>query len=277
MKHGFLELRDLVRSRTIIRVMRYLFPLLLCLVGLPAFAQPTTGEFPFEEGETLKYDLKWSIFHVGYATMQVEEFGDYEGEPAWHFSFRVRTNSFADAFFKVRTRIDTWVSEDLTRTLFYKEKKREGKTRRDIEVAFDWENREAVYSNFGEKREPVALPEGPVLDPVGAVYHFRAIPPRKGGDYVFTVTDGKKAVTVSLPVESEKRIKVKAGKFNTFKIQPETGELGGVFEKSDDSEVNLWFSSEGSIYPVQVEGEVAVGSFWARLKEAEIRKPENPE
>ncbi len=253
---------------------------------IPAFVAPIlgvlsfllsseAGEVDFRPGEALRYDLKWSVFHVGYARMQVHEFGEYQGEPAWHFSFHVRTNRFADAFFKVRTRIDTWVSEDLTRTLFYKEKKREGKTRRDIEVTFDWEKREAIYSNHGEKREPIALPAGPVLDPVGAVYYFRSASPKIGETYSFTVTDGKKAVTVSLPVGDKKRIKVKAGRFETFKIQPHTGELGGVFEKSDDSEVNLWFSMAEPYYPVQVEGEVAVGSFWARLKDVERRVSED--
>jgi len=251
-------------------------PLFIAVLCLSLWSPGRAGGegLPFSPGETLSYDLKWSVFHVGYATMEVHGIEDYEGEPAWHFSFQVRTNSFADAFFKVRTRIDTWVSEDLSRTLFYREKKREGKTRRDIEVTFDWEKREAVYFNFGEARDPLVLPEGPVLDPVGAVYHFRAIPPEKGETYVFSVTDGKKVVTVSLPVDNEKRIKVKAGKFDTFKIQPETGELGGVFEKSDDSEVNLWFASDEPIYPVQVEGEVTVGSFWARLKKAEVKRAE---
>ena len=227
----------------------------------------------FRPGEALRYDLKWSVFKVGYARLQVHDLVEFEGENAWHFSFHVRTNSFADNFFKVRTRIDTWVSEDLTRTLFYKEKKREGKTRRDIEVTFDWDKRQATYANFGEKRDPINLPEGPVLDSVGAVYRFRSLPLALEEYYSFTVTDGKKAVRLSLSVDKEERIKVDAGRFNTYRIQPETGELGGVFEKSDDSEVRIWFSSDRLIYPVQVQGEVVVGSFWAELDAIEIRNP----
>ncbi|MEM0966950.1 MAG: DUF3108 domain-containing protein [Verrucomicrobiota bacterium] len=228
----------------------------------------------FSPGEALRFDLRWSFFHVGYATLQVHDLVEYEGESAWHFSFHVRTNRFADRFFKVRTRIDTWVSEDLSRTLFYKESKREGKTRREIEVTFDWENREATYSNYGEAREPIALPEGPVLDPVGAVYRFRSLPLEEGGVYSFGVTDGKKAVVISLPINEEERIKVDAGRFNTYKIRPETGEIGGVFEKSADSEVNLWFSTDQPVYPIQVQGEVTVGSFWAKLNKVEILDPE---
>ena len=248
-----------------------LFPIFLCLAGHSARAL----EPNFEVGEELKYDLKWSVFHVGDARLQAHGLEEYKGEPAWHFSFHVRTNSFADAFFKVRTRIDTWVSEDLTRTLYYTENKREGKTRREIEIEFDWENSEATYSNYGKKREPIPIPMGPVLDPVGSVYYFRSIPPVKGETYSFTVTDGKKGVGVSLPINNSEKIKVKAGRFQSFKIQPETGELGGVFEKSSDSEVNLWFSADDHIYPVQIEGEVTVGSFWAKLTEVKIQNPED--
>ena len=239
--------------------------------GILSAAGPT--EPRFRPGEALRYDLKWSVFKVGTARLQVHDLVEFEGEKAWHFSFHVRTNGFADAFFKVRTRIDTWVSEDLSRTLFYKEKKREGKTKRDIEVTFDWKKRQATYSNFGERRDPIDLPEGPVLDSVGAIYRFRSLPLALGGSYSFTVTDGKKAVRLSLPVNKEDRIKVDAGRFNTYRIQPETGELGGVFEKSDDSEVRIWFSSDRLIYPVQVQGEVVVGSFWAELDAIEIRDP----
>ncbi|MBC2604012.1 DUF3108 domain-containing protein [Puniceicoccus vermicola] len=248
----------------------YLFLGVLCL----GISQSSALEPNFRPGEALRYDLKWSVFQVGYARLQVHDLEEYQGEPAWHFSFHVRTNSFADKFFKVRTRIDTWVSEDLTRTLYYKEKKREGKTKRDIEVTFDWDKMEATYANHGKKKEPVALPEGPVLDPVGAVYYFRSIPPVKGSTYTFAVTDGKKAVAISLPINNEEKIKVEAGHFNTFKIQPQTGELGGVFEKSSDSEVNLWFTSDRLNYPVQVQGEVTVGSFWAELTKIEWRTPE---
>ncbi len=227
----------------------------------------------FRPGEALRYDLRWSVFHVGYARLQVHGLEEIDGEKAWHFSFHVRTNSFADNFFKVRTRIDSWVSEDLQHTLFYKEKKREGSTKRDIEVTFDWEKREAVYSNRGESKEPIALPDGPLFDPVGAVYYFRCLPLRAGESYSFSVTDGKKVVALSFPLKEGDRLKVDAGTFPTFKIRPETGELGGVFEKSADSEVNLWFSSNRLFYPVQVQGEVVVGSFWAELKAIETRDP----
>ncbi|MFP4352047.1 MAG: DUF3108 domain-containing protein [Puniceicoccaceae bacterium] len=252
-------------------------PLLLLFVSAVCAGAPPADE-PlkprFRPGEALRYDLKWSVFKVGSARLQVHDLVEFEGEKAWHFSFHVRTNSFADAFFKVRTRIDTWVSEDLSRTLFYKEKKREGKIKRDIEVTFDWETRQATYANHGKKREPIDLPEGPVLDSVGAVYRFRSLPLARGESVSFAVTDGKKAVRLALPVDREARIKVKAGRFNTYRIEPETGELGGVFEKSDDSEVRIWFSSDRFTYPVQVQGEVVVGSFWAKLRAIGIRNPE---
>jgi len=166
-----------------------------------ASASADVEEIRFRPGEALRYDLRWSAIHVGYARLQVHDLEEIDGRKAWHFSFHVRTNSFADNFFKVRTRIDTWVAEDMSRTLFYKEKKREGKTKRDIEIRFDWDKREAIYSNRGKEREPIPLPEGPVFDSVGAVYYFRCLPLEIGKSFEFAVTDGKKVVALSLPVE----------------------------------------------------------------------------
>ncbi len=252
---------------------------LICSIGafagIPASAE--IEEIRFRPGEALRYDLRWSAIHVGYARLQVHDLEEVDGQKAWHFSFHVRTNSFADNFFKVRTRIDTWVAEDMSRTLFYKEKKREGKTKRDIEIRFDWENRQAVYSNRGKEREPIPLPEGPVFDSVGAVYYFRCLPLEVGKSFEFAVTDGKKVVGLSLPVEQGGELEVEAGDFPTFKISPQTGELGGVFEKSEDSDVNIWLTSNRLFYPAQVQGEVVVGSFWAKLHAVEFRNPEELE
>lgn len=192
-----------------------------------------------------------------------------EGQTAWHFAFSVRTNAFADRFFKVRTEINSWVSGDLQRTLRYREIKREGKTERDIEVTFDYPLARATYRNFGEAREPVELPDGPVLDPLGAVYHLRASlsgAARDGAQVTdFSVTDGKKVVALRMQPDREENIRVNGRRYSSLRFIPQTGELGGVFEKSEDSEVRIWFTADASVAPLQVQGEVVVGSFWAKL------------
>lgn len=224
---------------------------------------------PFAVGEVLEYDLKWSVFGVGRARMEVLPMEEFAGERVWRFQFQVRTNAFADKLFKVRTRIDSWVSLDLKRTVHYEEVKREGKTRRDIVVRFDPAAGTAIYSNFGKPRAPLELGAGPVLDPLAAVYHLRSrlgTAPEAEEAFVFSVTDGKKVVPLRLQAQRRERIRVNGQKRDSLRFVPETGELGGVFEKSEDSDVRIWLSADPASVPLQVKGEVIVGSFWAKLR-----------
>jgi len=249
---------------------------LVVLVGVAAVSVPawSAGEqiaapLPFAVGEVLEYDLKWSVFGVGRARMEVLPMDEFAGQPVWRFHFQVRTNAFADKLFKVRTRIDSWVSLDLSRTVHYEEVKREGKTQRDIVVRFDLAEGTAHYTNFGQSREPLRLGAGPVLDPLGAVYHLRSrLAAAPAGEAVceFSVTDGKKLVPLRLQAQRRERIRVNGQRWDSLRFVPETGELGGVFEKSEDSDVRLWLTADGAATPLQVQGEVIVGSFWAKLR-----------
>ncbi|NBB80390.1 MAG: DUF3108 domain-containing protein [Verrucomicrobia bacterium] len=252
------------------RLNKYPVILMLGLLGSSVlFGGDTPKPPPFAVGERLEYSLKWSVFSVGRAYTEIVAFEERAGNMAWHFAFEARTNAFADRIFKVRTRIDTWVAADLQRTLHYTERKREGKTRRDIVIEFDHENGTATYSNFGKPREPLELGELPLLDPLGAIYHLRARFADLGSDEAairLSVTDGKKQVPLQLSPVGRERVRAGGKRWQALRFEPETGELGGVFEKSEDARLWIWMSTETGAYPLLVESEVIVGSFWARLQ-----------
>ena len=235
-----------------------------CIVSVSQAGAPPP-QLPFEVGEVIDYDLKWGIFNVGKAQLKVMPMTEFAGETAWHFVFQIRTNAFADRMFKVRTRIDSMVSEDLQRTLHYSENKQEGSTHREIEVGYDWLQRTATYSNFGQAREPVPFGEGPVLDPLGAVYHLRSQVHSKSGEIRFTVMDGRKVAPLRLESGSEERIRVNGKRWRSVVYEPQTADLGGAFAQSANSELRIWFTQDGQVRPLQLQGEVAVGSFWARM------------
>lgn len=244
------------------------FCLLPALTLVAAGADAPSADLPFSVGERLEYRLKWSIFSVGKAHTEVLAYKEREGMMAWHFAFEAKTNGFADRIFKVRTRIDSWVAADLQRSLHYVERKREGKTRRDIVVHFDYDAGTATYSNFGKAREPLELGEDPILDPLGAVYHLRARFAEETSDTAtirLAVTDGKKRVPLQLRPAGQDRVRASGQRWEALRFEPETGELGGVFEKSEDANLWIWVAREPHAYPLLIESEVIVGSFWARL------------
>ena len=87
---------------------------------------------PFQVGEKLYYDLSWGIIPVGHATMEVKSLEKIKEELCYQIKFSVRTNSFADKFYKVRTSILSTVTSDFSKSLRYEKSQQEGKTKRDF-------------------------------------------------------------------------------------------------------------------------------------------------
>ena len=103
-------------------ILVFLFPVLL---------KGNINDAPFLPGEKLEYELSWGFLPVGAAFIEVVP-ADRNPEASWMIRFSVRTNSFADAFYKVRTEATTWVDSNFTKSLRYEKLQQEGKTKKKI-------------------------------------------------------------------------------------------------------------------------------------------------
>lgn len=251
--------------------MRFIVNILtLFIIGGFGFPGSTGAddELPFREGEKLKYDLKWTIIKAGEATLEVLPIENVEGSKAYHFVMTARSTPFLDVFYKVRDRIDAYTDIKMTRSVFYKKKQREGRTHRDIQVRFDWERKEAHYTNFGKKRDPLSLMPG-AFDPLSAFYFIRLSNLRENMVIERPVTDGKKCVIGRAKVVGREKIKVGERTYDTWLIEPELEHVGGVFEKSKDAKIQLWVSADKWKIPIRIKSKVVVGSFSGELVSAE--------
>lgn len=238
---------------------------ILCLLAwIPAFTQTTDSHF--QDGDRFEYDLYWSFIKVGKAELSFEStpFGQ---SPTEHLlaTFTVNTSGIADKLFKVRDRIESWIDPSTGLPSFYKKKQREGKTKRDIEISFDWANLAATYTRNGETELPLEIIEK-TYDPLSlltaiAKHDFATAP-----EFNQATTDGKKLFQIQAAREKTKTIKVKAGTFTAHEVDVATKELEGVFEKSPDASIQLWLSQDTPAIPLKMKSEVAVGSFYGELR-----------
>lgn len=242
----------------------------LALAGVsPALSANEVVDVPFEIGERLEYSLSWGVFNVGRGVLEVHPMTEINGEPVWHFSLTVRTNRFADAIYRVRSRFDSYVAADFSGTVRYEKIQREGRSERDIVVHFDRENQTATYTDRDFTDDPIEI-EYPIFDPLGIVYYFRTLEPSPDRTFELRATDGKRVMLMPIRAQRTQRVRVPLGRFHTLLFEPDTGDMEGVFEQADDNSVRLWFESEAPHAPVQVAGKVAVGHFWAKLSEQEV-------
>ena len=238
----------------------------LLLYNVNFGSSSTTKYFPFISGEKLEYDLSWGFIPVGKATLQITGGNPRLSEP-WKIYFFVRTNEFADAFYKVRTRVWSEVDCNFTKSLSYKKDQQEGKTQKMIDVFFDYEKNKSYYIENSTKPIVFNL-EGCVFDPIAITYAVRMNKLLSGENITIPTSDGKKFLKVEIDVGREVSIKVPFGKINANAAIPKLKNLSGVFKKSPKGVLKVWYSSEARKLPLKISSKVIVGSFSAKLRNA---------
>ena len=257
----------LLRKRTVLAAGIHAVALGLLALSC-SVAAAEEGSLPFRSGETLTYDLRWKFIHAGSAVFTVEPTTDVYGVPARHFVLRLNSSPLLDVFFKVRDRMETYTDIRVTRSLLYKYEQRQGRRSRDITVNFDWERETARYENRGEPREPIFIHPG-TLDPLAIAYHIRLQQLVPGEVLMAPITDGKKVVIGRLKVVDRQRVKVPAGEFETFRVEADVRHLGGVFEQSETSRLQIWITADPQRVPVKLSARSGLGGFSAYLVSVE--------
>ncbi|MCP4745324.1 MAG: DUF3108 domain-containing protein [Desulfobacteraceae bacterium] len=219
---------------------------------------------PFSPGERLTFILKWAQIPAGEAVLEVLPMKTFEGAQAYHFRMTAESNSFVDVFYKVRDRIDSYVSEDMSRTIHYKKKQREGEHKKNVQVNFDWEKASAQYSDNDKQKDPITIPPN-TFDPLSVFYYSRTQELKENSIIKTPVTDGVKWVQGYARITKKETIKVPCGEFEAYLLEPDLQHVGGVFKKSKNASIKLWISADERRLPVKIASKVAVGSFVGEL------------
>ncbi|MCH8475697.1 MAG: DUF3108 domain-containing protein [Opitutales bacterium] len=229
---------------------------------------------PFHPGEELTFNLRWGLFDVGTAVLKVNPMAEIDGEEVWHFTMTIRTNAFADNFYRVRDEVDGYLTKDFQRSLLYL-RKQEGSHKRDVRVEFDWEKNQVTYFNEGEARESLDL-SGDSFDPLSVFFKFRTLDLTPGSSMELPVTDGRRFVDGVGTVESGQLIRVPAGEFETVLALPDMRDVGAAFDQAEGATLRIWLSDDERRLPVRLSSRVVVGSFHAELVDIAGEEPPPP-
>ncbi len=249
-----------------------ILPLVLGMLYLLPGRLDANGSFerPFNPGDHFFYDVKWGVMKVGEAEMLVQraeesEVGDLK------FILLVRTTPWADLLYKVRNRIESFTDEKVTQTLHYRKNQREGGLHREIVIDVDWDKKSAQYSNFGEPLDPIPIEPG-CQDPYSILFAYRLHEKKIGQRIRIPVTDGKKTIMTEIEIVREEKVKVEAGRFDCVGVSADVKGLGGVFSKSENAAIDLWFSQDEHKIIVKMTSSVNVGKFRVELRKYVLGK-----
>jgi hypothetical protein len=243
------------------------FVAVMAIFGAQSGVCGDEADLPFQPGEKLTFQLRWTFIPAGKSTLEVLPMETINGVKAYHFLMTAESNAFVDVFYKVRDRIDAFVNADVTHSVLYKKKQREGNSHRDIVVNFDWQNNTAQYINFKEKLPPIEILSG-TFDPLSAFYFVRLVDFKEKSTIDRPITDGKECIIGRLSVIKRETIHLNIGTYDTYLIEPELKHIGGVFEKSKDAKIQLWVTADKRKIPVKIKSKVVVGSFVGELVSA---------
>jgi hypothetical protein len=226
---------------------------------------------PFHPGERLVFEVRWAFIPAGKAVLEIYPIERIDGVKAYHFVMSVKTYEFVDVFYKVRDRIESYTDVGMTHSILYK-KRCQGKAKKDVVVKFDWEKQEALYSDFGTKREPISIFPGS-FDPLSVFYAFRWHDLKENREIQTAVTDGGISVMGKAKVIRRERVTVPTGDYDTFLVEPDLKHIGGVFKQSKKAKLQIWVTSDHRHIPVKIKSKVKVGSFVAELVSVKISDP----
>jgi hypothetical protein len=231
--------------------------LFLCLAASPLFAQELvvrkTGAF--QEGESLKYKLKYGFITAAEASLKVEGTDvKFDNRPTFHLIAEGRTSGTFDIFYKVRDRYDSYVDKQTLLPYMYLENIRESSYRRTDKVRFYQDQQKIV----GEKG--TFNGEAQTFDLISAYYFARSLDLStiQPGDKIKMSYFLKDEVSpFEIEYVGKERIKTPLGYFNCLKFSPAI-QPGRIFKK--DSRLYLWITDDGNRIPVKAQVEILIGS-----------------
>lgn len=223
----------------------------------------SSEKIAFHPGEKMTFRVTWAFVVAGEATLEFLPYEKFEDADSCHFLFTARTSKFVDLFYKVRDRIESYTDKNITHSLFYK-KRHQGKSKKEVQVTFDWKEMHAQYSDGSNNHEPVSITPG-TFDPLSVFYAFRLYLTEDDINSDIHLTDGKRCIIGRANFIKREKIIVAGNEYNTFLVEPEMENIGGVFKKSKNAKLKIWVTDDELRIPVRIKSKVKVGSFVADL------------
>ncbi len=231
----------------------------------------------FTAGEDLYFVITWGVLTAGYSNLSIHGIETMNGRPTYHIVSEAISAGMADAFYKVKDRNDAWLDVQSLTTVRYEKKMKEGKYRlEEVGILDQVKHQYFVHSLRVDKNKTEEF-KGPlpadILDVLGSLYYVRTLPLEVGKTFTMDVYSGEKVWPLEVKVRKREKVKVPAGKFDTFLVEPMMRQPGIFVSKGKKLEV--WMTADERRMPVRMRSEVVIGHVAAEL--VSFHKLETPQ
>jgi hypothetical protein len=230
-------------------------------------ARAQEGRAPYAPGETLTYEVTWSIFPAGEVAATLRSAS--EGQADVHeVTTTARSQGFVSLLFPVKNEFHSFFDPQTACSRRISKKVNEGRRHKETEIVFDAVRKLAILDEHDLTR-PNAPPkhaENPipscVEDVVTAFYFLRREKFELGRSIQVPVNDGSKTYEVTVEVQALERIQTPLGNRDAFRVEPKV--FGGLFKRK--GRMLIWFSDDEQHLPLRIKFMITVGAITGTLK-----------
>ncbi len=249
--------------------------LLLVILAPPAAAQNPPP--PFSPGETLTYDVTWTIFRAGVVTVNLHDLQQKDHD-AYEITATALSEGFVNVLFAVNNVFravsdpQTLCSEGITKKIS------EGRRQKDTHITFDYsrklallDERDLIQPKAPPKHQEFDIPPC-VEDIVTAFYYLRRQRMEIGHNIELPVNDGSKTQKVIVDVQAREKVQTPMGTFDAIRIEPKV--FNGLLKHK--GRMFIWLSDEPRQLPLRIKAEITVGTITGTLRSVTYPKANPP-
>ena len=222
---------------------------------------------PFSPGETLNYDVNWSVFPAGKLSVTLSN--DKEGsDDAFLVTTAASSQGFVSLLYKVQDEFQSFFNPQTLCSIKILKQINEGSNHRMTKITFDHRRGLAILderylddSNKPPKHDEHAIPPC-AQDIITAFYYVRSQPLRVGDKVKLAVNDGSKTKIVEAEVKERKKIKTPLGEREALRVIPSV--FGNLYEKKK-GKVVIWFSDDAYHFPLRIRVSLKLGAITGTL------------
>jgi hypothetical protein len=231
--------------------------------------QPAGGALPFAPGETLKYDVTWSVFPAGQVIASLKQLGEGP-QDAYEIDTRAESSGFVSLLFGINDHYraifnpNTLCSREIYKTT------NEGRRHKQTYIVFDSARKVAILNevDLGKANHPVkhateTIP-GCVEDILTSFYYLRRQPMYVGEKIHLPVNDGSATHEVIVDVQQRTRLQTPLGVRYAFRVEPTA--LGDLYKRK--GRMLIWFSDDKQRLPLRIRAMLRVGAITGTLVSA---------
>lgn len=251
-----------------VRGLPVLSAIVLALVCVSASGQSAEQPaVPFSPGESLTFDVTWSVFRAGEVTATLRSSDDGPRD-AYEVTTTARSQGFVSLLFNVQNEFrslfdpTTLCSSRITKRI------NEGRRHKETSIVFDRVRKLAVLDER-DLTKPDAPPEHKeneipacVEDVVTAFYYLRRQRFEVGQSIRLPVNDGSKTREVTVEVQAREKIETPLGEMEAFRVEPKV--FSNLYRRK--GQMLVWFSADARHLPLRIKAMISVGSITATLR-----------